>query len=420
MDLHGLPYTEWRFDAAGARLDEAADPPFADRVNDLIVMAHGWNNSPWRAEELYQDFFGAVCLAADTVGTSLARVGVIGVYWPSMRWPDEDPRMAASGMAALADGRDELLVDLVTVFPDHRAALSELLELLDARPDDPAAIPRFQTLLATLDDGTDVTDAAEDNGESAGILAQPPDVVFSRFGRAMPGRGSPAAGADPSRVLWDGAREAMRQLTYYQMKKRAGRVGAYGLGPALATLFGHFPSVRLHLVGHSFGARLVSYALTGLPAAMEGTSPVRSVTLLQAAFSHYAFAASLPHAPERAGALAGMQDRVDGALFVSHSRKDMAVGVFYPRASWLKRDDAADLGAAGARWGAMGYDGAQAVDAREETLSAVGTDYTVEEHSFVNLDANNVIRKGKFPAGAHNDINHPEVGWAVLCAAGIG
>jgi hypothetical protein len=67
----------------------------------------------------------------------------------------------------------------------------------------------------------------------------------------------------------------------------------------------------------------------------------------------------------------------------------------------------------------MGYDGAQAVDAREETLSAVGTEYTVEQHSFVNLDANGVIRKGKFPSGAHSDIHHPEVGWAVLCAAGI-
>jgi hypothetical protein len=419
MDLHGLPFTEWRFDAVGTQADEAVDPPFASRVNDLIVMAHGWNNAPWRAEELYQDFFGAVCLAADTVGTSLARVGVIGVYWPSMRWPDEAPRRAASGTAALAGDGDELLVDLVTAFPNHQDVLSELLELLNARPDDPAALARFQALLAGLDEGTDVTDAAEDNGESAGILEQPPDVVFARFGRMLPSRSGPAAGADPSRVAWDGAREAMRQLTYYQMKKRAGHVGACGLGPALATLSGHYPSLRIHLVGHSFGARLVSYALTGLSVATAGEPPVKSVTLVQGAFSHYAFAASLPHAPERAGALAGMQKRVDGALFVSHSRRDTAVGVFYPRASWLKREDAAGLGAAGARWGAMGYDGAQAVDAREETLSAVGTNYPVEQHSFVNLDANSVICKGKFPSGAHSDIHHPEVGWAVLCAAGI-
>ena len=47
------------------------------------------------------------------------------------------------------------------------------------------------------------------------------------------------------------------------MKNRAGTVGRNGLGP----LLGRLPAgVRVHLVGHSFGARLVSFALAGLPA----------------------------------------------------------------------------------------------------------------------------------------------------------
>jgi hypothetical protein len=202
-----------------------------------------------------------------------------------------------------------------------------------------------------------------------------------------------------------------------RVKKRAGRVGATGLGPAIADLCRRRPSLRVHLIGHSFGARLVSYALTGLPPGPT-SSPVKSVTLLQGAFSHFAFAGALPHDPGRAGALAGMQERVDGPLLVSHSRKDTAVGVLYPHASWLKQDDAAAFGAA-SRWGAMGYDGAQAVNAHDETLGDVGAEYPSGTHEFVNLNANHIISKGKFPSGAHSDIHHPSLAWATLSAAGI-
>ena len=108
---------------------------------------------------------------------------------------------------------------------------------------------------------------------------------------------------------WHGAKEALRQATYWQMKNRAGTVGRNGLGP----LLGRLPAgVRVHLVGHSFGARLVSFALAGLPAGAP--SPVRAVTLLQGAFSHFAFASPLPFDAGRSGALAGMLARIDGPL----------------------------------------------------------------------------------------------------------
>ena len=82
------------------------------------------------------------------------------------------------------------------------------------------------------------------------------------------------------------------------MKRRAGTVGELGLGPLLGQLARSSPEVRVHLVGHSLGARLVSFALRGLP---DGVRTVKSVTLLQGAFSHYAFASRLPHARTAAG-----------------------------------------------------------------------------------------------------------------------
>jgi pimeloyl-ACP methyl ester carboxylesterase len=76
------------------------------------------------------------------------------------------------------------------------------------------------------------------------------------------------------------------------MKNRAGVVGQRGLGPVITGLAEQFDSLRVHLVGHSFGARLVSYALAGL--GDRQPSPVKSLTLLQGAYSRFAFTDALP------------------------------------------------------------------------------------------------------------------------------
>ena len=77
--------------------------------------------------------------------------------------------------------------------------------------------------------------------------------------------------------------------------------------------------MRVHLVGHSFGARLVSFALAGLPAGLE-PSPVKAVTLLQGAFSQCAFAPRLPFdADRRRRAGRACCDRIDGPLAVCFS-----------------------------------------------------------------------------------------------------
>ena len=110
--------------------------------------------------------------------------------------------------------------------------------------------------------------------------------------------------------MWNGAKDALRVGSYFQMKTRAGDIGRSGLGQFLVALQTAAPSVRVHLIGHSFGARLVSFALAGLP---DGAgSPVKSLYLLQGAFSHFAFADALPMDRSRGGALKGMAARLDG------------------------------------------------------------------------------------------------------------
>ncbi|HEV8165392.1 MAG TPA: serine-threonine protein kinase, partial [Actinomycetota bacterium] len=213
------------------------------------------------------------------------------------------------------------------------------------------------------------------------------------------------------------AKEALRQLTYFEMKKRAGVVGKDGLGAVVGRLGEAAPGLRVHLLGHSFGARLVSFALAGLPD--PGASPVASLCLLQGAFSHFAFADALPTDPGRGGALKGMASRVRGPLVASFSVHDLAVGKLYPLASLSSQDDAAAAEDALFRWGGIGHDGAQAVQATEVDLGPVGATYPFQPGRFLNLNANAVVNRGGPPAGAHSDIFHPELVWAGLAAAGL-
>jgi hypothetical protein len=442
-EIAGLPHWEVGFDEQG-KADQGevgallAELPGKD-LTDLFVFAHGWNNDRRQARRLYQLFFAQVPgLLAQGGGQGLAlrgpsaRVGTLGVVWPSKRWADE-PEPTGDGGGGGAAGLGEtlsteaaevsdqaLVADLKDVFPGEGRGetLDELARLLEERPEDPAALARFQTLMAELAGEHDAEPAGEDQGEQA-LLEDDPEEVFGRFADAVPqeGEGGAAGLGDAFGRLWNGAKEALRQLTYFEMKKRAGVVGKQGLGPLLGRLGDADPDLRIHLIGHSFGARLVSFALAGLPDPAD--SPVKSVCLLQAAFSHFAFADALPMDRSRGGALKGMAARVDGPLVASFSVHDLAVGKLYPLASLSSRDDSAGLEDRLFRWGGIGHDGAQAVDATEVPLGPVGTGYPFARGRFVNLDGNAIVNRGGPPTGAHSDIFHPELVWAALAAADL-
>ena len=59
-----------------------------------------------------------------------------------------------------------------------------------------------------------------------------------------------------------GAIRFLNYLAYYEMKKRAGTVGQKGVAPLLDRLADHVQ--RIHLVGHSFGCRVVTAAAATL------------------------------------------------------------------------------------------------------------------------------------------------------------
>jgi hypothetical protein len=418
-----LPYYEVDFGEDGGLEQDTGlrRAVAAGTVDDVFVFSHGWNSGTESARRLYAQMFGLIGdILERRAPDRAARTAVAGVLWPSLLFPGDDPAAAAAAAAPPATTGAALAEALAPAFPDHKDDLAEIGRLLDAKGG-PDQLAEFHTRAKRL-----VTTPSLDSGEDSGEAAArdlPTGAVLTYYS-GWPQANGPAAQAfhNPLDGLWDGAREVLRTLSYYEMKNRAGLVGREGLGPflsSLATPDGRRP--RIHLLGHSFGARLVAFAVSGLDAALVGpASPVKSLTLIQGAFSHFAFSPSLPFDRGRAGALAGYRDRVDGPLLATFSGRDRAVGWWYPLASMLKRQDADSHADLLSRWGAMGSDGYQVDDAVTVPLGAEGCGYPFAPGGCYRLDANGVINtiQSAF-AGAHSDIGHPEVAWAVLVAAGV-
>ncbi|MEU3857523.1 serine-threonine protein kinase [Streptomyces sp. NPDC028722] len=422
------PYWELTFDADGdgdgSERDRLLTQITEHGVRDLVVFSHGWNNDRSGATALYRRFFAPFPRLAPK-----ARLGYAGVIWPSMRFSDEPipdfpASVAAAEAAAPCRGLDEdTRRALSRTYPGRAAVVDRLARMLDERPDGAAGLTEFCRLARLLPDGEPAGTADTDEGGEPAVSGGEPVAACEQFAEALAAL-DPAGGAARFSLPnpWDGAKELLRQLTYHQMKGRAGTVGERGLGPLLGRLAAGAPDVRVHLVGHSFGGRLVAFALRGLP---EGVDTVKSVTLLQGAFSHYAFTARLPHAPDRSGTLRDRQRRVDGPLVCCYSRFDTALGTFYPLASRLAGDDRSCVGSEiaavlGPRWGALGHDGAQGVPgtARLDLAAALGG--ALPASGCVNVDAASVVRRGGAPTGAHSDIVHPELARLVVAAGRIG
>jgi pimeloyl-ACP methyl ester carboxylesterase len=199
------------------------------------------------------------------------------------------------------------------------------------------------------------------------------------------------------------ARALMNLTTYYTMKARAAVVGETGVAPVLSQV----EDTRVHLVGHSFGARLVTSAAQQLAV----TNQLRSISLLQAAFSHYSFSAAW--SPGHAGFFRKVVDpgRVAGPMIITHTRHDTAVGIAYAMASALAQQVAAEVGGPDSLYGGLGSNGAQkTAEARnDQDLGPVDTDYDFHDRAVYNLLADRFV-------SSHSDVRGPEVAHAVLRA----
>lgn len=379
MDIAGIPFVTVQFDRRGAPLDltevhSAIAMLRAQNLTDVLVFSHGWNNNIPAALDLYTRFLTNARPLLDgplKAAFQNRRLGAVGIVWPSMRYTE--PQLIPGG-AASNDLRPKLKQDL--------EAAQELFQDVTGSPI-PAALDELARNLAVLEDKGSVRRdflaavkthlAASETGQHEVPIPQrnlTDNRVKERLATNVQGVVTGGTQGHAASGLFGGALQVFRNLlnvtTYYEMKDRAGVVGRSGVRGLLRDLRREKPDVRLHLIGHSFGARLVTSAVRG----PDGDPPlvVNSLNLLQAAFSHYAFAQAMGDLPEGYFRPVLTGQMVSGPLLVTHTRHDLAVGLAYAVASALAGQDAAGIGDEHDRYGGLGGNGALNAGAEKLTL----------------------------------------------------
>ena len=436
-NIKGLPYSTAEFDKDGQLLHR---PTLPQGTTDLIVVSHGWNNDREQAETLYRKLFeNFVDVTSADAAIAARKIAIVGVIWPSKRFDELMTLTAAdakaAGGAASVGGAAGSAAEQVAM----HAAIDRVAPLFDDAGDDDrikalhALAPQLEgntalqtkfveTLRQLLDpDGSHAEQQTHEDRGDIFFRAQG-DVVFKNASRtpvekaAVPNPpAGPAAGVGHAQGLGLGSvfsnigkavTTLLNLTTYFEMKQRAGTVGKTGLAPLIDALAGQVE--RVHLVGHSFGGRLVAAA-----AANSTTPKLHTLALLQAAFSHNGFSRA------RSGFFESVAEshRTAGPILITHTKNDTAVGVAYPIASRVGHDNAAALGDKDDQFGAIGSNGAQQmaadqVVAETDKLLPVGTPYDLKPGRFHNLDATPFIVDPK-GGNAHGFVFVPEVAWAI-------
>ncbi|SOD40740.1 hypothetical protein [Nitrosovibrio sp. Nv4] len=426
-DIAGIPYVEAQFDKNGRPASDQVVLPAG--VTDVLIISHGWNNNKTRAEELYRKFFenfAAVAQPNDLPGRSFA---IVGVIWPSKEY---DASVAVSGTPGTGQGAaglggangdsidaiEEKLDQMKEVFtePGQQQLLEEAKALLpDIEEKTSARLEFANRMRSLLDPGAATKDDAsdsffkDDGNELMKNLKADEDDLDEEIASAGTGGGAslalgvgtvapPEGGAAGLVEFFSGFKAAVVNLlnytTYYEMKTRAGAVGRNGVAPLIDKLATQVQGI--HLIGHSFGGRVVAAA-----AVHSKNDKIKSMTLVQAAFSQNGFSKG------EQGFFRGVVDnqRIKGPVLVTHTPNDRAVGFAYPLASRIVGDKTMAFGDKDDMFGAMGRNGAQKMEAGETVIGEllpVGSSYAFQSGKFFNLEASDFIKD-------HNDVKGKEI-----------
>ena len=283
--VSGFPYFEVQFTKDGDVDDAAEVSALRDylkkpNATDLIVISHGWNNDMSDARKLYAKFLA--CLrdvldgkpVAGIAGRSFARHGrAVAVDEVRRRGPDSERRRGDRLRREHRSGQKQLDRLEKAVGTAGKSKIRSARALVPALANDPKAREKFADLVrSALPQRRRRRRGRVERRFSRGRAATSWIACRSPSRRPRPGRraaaptsiGSARGGAagigDTFSGVLAGARNLLNYATYYLMKERAGDVGRGGVNGVLRDLKKVRPDLRLHLVGHSFGGRLVTAA----------------------------------------------------------------------------------------------------------------------------------------------------------------
>lgn len=379
----------------------------ASKATDVFVLSHGWRNDEQTADCRYRE------MDAGIAGTQPpdARPLFIHIMWPSAVLPlphDSCGRASLTAVSERATTMPDVRVWASAAFPaatrsrDFTADVDALTALMRGGPASPIAdrsLNEAAQILARWRNAAapgpamltvDAPDEMAVGGDAAAIVAQ-----WRRLQKAP----SPS---NFQALTWF---DFLEVFSFWTMKDRAGVVGSRGVAPLIQALLpARDRGARIHLVGHSFGGKLLSAALAG--GATMNT--VDSLVLLQCAMSHFALSThdqirSVGLDVPGEGAYASiLRDRLAAVVVATYSTQDVDNRRWFPLGARVS-DAVLSLGSVPvyAAIGARGVDGPPVVPVvlRDEPLPSIDPAGPLR---VFNVDASDVIL-------GHSDIAKPPV-----------
>lgn len=408
-------------------LDAVAQGVFTD----VFIFSHGWNNDWTAAVNSYERFIqGFMAMRRDHNLTidGPYRPLLVGIFWPSSALlfteAELGPNIAAGDPTlqdhAVAVGRQALAEVAALVPPAQRPRFYALMQQQELEPHEAQELAELvQAVYAAQDDEIGDDDELTsgdilDAWRAAAPVTDTEEEDEDDFGTVDDGGGGPqAAGGmgsfDPRNIL--------RMLTVYQMKDRAGTVGAFGVGPLLRDLLAA-KDLKLHLIGHSFGGKVMLSAVAAGEPFAQGRK-VESMLLLQPAVSHLCMAEQVP-GTNRAGGYRNVLQRVRKPILSTFSAQDFPLHHLFHIALRRPRDlgeaqiAAGDHPAPPNRFAALGGYGPRLAGEDLLQIKAVNERYALDNGIAVyGVNGSGVI-------SSHNDISRLETWWALYCLVASG
>jgi hypothetical protein len=418
-----VPYYIIPFDEEGRCAGPQTRQHLVDRAgqfSDVFLFSHGWNNDWTVATKRYESFITGFMAMRQQQGLPLPanyRPVLVGVFWPSavlVRDDEQGPVIAAGGPAAATDA----------AVAEERTALREIAARLPV-----GQVERFYDLsqreTLTREEALELARMLRPiyaAGETELSTAGPtPEEMVTAWAAMTPETQPPSdpdefgtAGgttADPQTAgvfgsLANLGRNAVRGTTVWMMKDRAGTVGAKGVGPLLVDLLAH-GQARVHMIGHSYGAKVMLSALCIPPTLPRN---VHAVLLLQPAVSHLCFADAVP-VKNVPGGYRGALARVDRAIFSTFSKHDIPLTKTFHlaivRPSDLGEMKIAAAGEPPTWFAALGGFGPRRAGERLIEMPVPPAAYP--------LDATTKLYglRGDATISGHGDISNPSTWWAL-------
>lgn len=410
-------------------------------VTDLWVLSYGWNTSVQEGTNFYNEWVGLLRSEIQKVNPENYNPMFVGVFWPSKILADTSSKPDPSRQPIPTSSTPtEDLADRTHFIQAHRPIFDP-----EQRQDDAVYEQDFgwiydfitspdiknQQHVTTL---VDILKKYQQQDPHADQLK--PENVIDTNAPTLAEMLTKALTSPFAEAVQNGLLDFLRVFSFWTMKGRAGTIGANGLAPFLGRVQQLMvlsnPPLRIHLMGHSFGAKLITSAVYGTVNIPEVAQPIANTLILfQGAFSQFSFSRNIPDRPGLAGFYVNLveQELVAAPVVVIYSTRDLANGRLYPigMAPILEqfvlefvRDDPSEYQVSNDLRGAIGANGAQGFDTSQmylvklpwpgidqSTLGAVRC-INVNRTPFLNSNINDPL------IGIHNDYTESEIFRAAL------